>query len=536
MIRPSTRLLAAIWLALGFVLFRIGYAIVFTGASAGTQLVDLPGIELAGIFSHVTLLGPIGIEGLVRVVASSIPFALAIIGFGILSFFVGPEKIGKFALASKSNSLRALGVGLSVLPAIAEAAGRIARGVSYRSAPKRYSLLPLLETAISRANAVSETLLNKAESIPQSDRVVIPVSAFSEHLELRPGDALLVTGVTGSGKTTLLRSIAARAQEPKRQLPVTVFGYDSQLQPRIAASFSRYVSQQPRESFIEHRLDSSTQLAWLSEGEAVKHAISLALQAEPKLLVLDEPFASLDQASCAELNRQLSEFRTHGGIVVVSEHETQRVELPGARRIDLGQRQSQATVERTQPIVGSEELIEFEGTRIFQAELIALTGSNGVGKTSFLKRLLVAAEKKKLAARFVPERVEDLFLTQSLAEEFELSDKLSKSKPGTTQSNFTSMLPITPELSATHPRDLSTGTKLVLGLSIALALRPRLLLIDEPVKGLDVSAREQMAEVLGCVQETGCAIVFATHDKAFAALANNRVELKGVSSWSGSAL
>jgi energy-coupling factor transport system ATP-binding protein len=88
----------------------------------------------------------------------------------------------------------------------------------------------------------------------------------------------------------------------------------------------------------------------------------------------------------------------------------------------------------------------------------------------------------------------------------------------------------------THPRDLSAGTKLVLALSIALALRPQLLLIDEPVKGLDTHTRSLMAEVLACVQETGCAVLFATHDQAFAAKANKRIELEsGVRQWSGSA-
>ena len=77
----------------------------------------------------------------------------------------------------------------------------------------------------------------------------------------------------------------------------------------------------------------------------------------------------------------------------------------------------------------------------------------------------------------------------------------------------------------THPRDLSSGTKLALALSIAVAQRPKLLLIDEPVKGLDRAARNQMAQVLGCIQEMGCAIVFATHDKNFAAIADRVLTL-----------
>jgi ABC-type Mn2+/Zn2+ transport system ATPase subunit len=49
-----------------------------------------------------------------------------------------------------------------------------------------------------------------------------------------------------------------------------------------------------------------------------------------------------------------------------------------------------------------------------------------------------------------------------------------------------------------------------------LCHKPQLLLLDEPVQGLDSRSRAQLAETLRCVQETGCAIVFATHDLFFA--------------------
>ncbi len=535
MIKPSTRLIAAFWLAIGFVLFRVSYAITFTGATAGETLVELPGIKLAGIFSHVTLLGPIGLDGLVRSVLSALPFAIAILAFGVFSFFVGPEVIGKFALRSKSNFLRALGVGISVLPAIAESAQRISKALSYRSAPKRYALVPLLETAIARSSAVSEAMLPAAKVEPTSDRVAVSLEV-GQSLELKPADALVVRGATGSGKTTLLRSIAVRPLELARQGQVNIFGFSALTDPKSAASFSKYVPQQPRDLFLDWKLDPALQTAWLSEGEAVKHAISLALEAQPKLLVLDEPYASLDDESCDELNKQLAEYRKQGGILVVAEHETRRINLPDANELHLGELAQPGPVPRLTAVVGSEKVAEFEGTVIQQADLISLAGPNGVGKTSYLLRLLASAKAQKLEVRFIPERVEDLFLSQSLNQEFELSDKLSRSKPGTTRATFESLLPVPKDLGITHPRDLSAGTKLALALSIALAFRPQLLLIDEPVKGLDANTRSLMTEVLGCVQETGCAIVFATHDARFASIANKRVELaKGVSEWLQSA-
>lgn len=535
MIKPSTRLFAAIWLAVGFVLFRLVYAVVFSGASSGEVLVDLPGFGLGGIFSHVTLFGPIGVDGLLRTVASALPFAAAILAFGVISFFIGPEQIGRAAIRTKSNFLRALGVGVAVLPALAEAAKRISLALSYRSAPKRYALVPLLETAIARANAVSEALVVEKRLNPLNDEVLIAVDANTE-IRLRATEALLVRGVTGSGKTTLLRSIAARALDKNRQGSVNVFGFDAIENAQAAASFSKYVAQQPRDSFLDWKANASMETAWLSEGEAVKQAISAALATKPKLLVLDEPYASLDAESCITLNRQLAEYREQGGILVVAEHETQRIDIPNAKLLHLGTEVTPSLTPRTVAVVGRDLVSEFEGTQINQGDLICVLGPNGVGKTSYLKRLLAHAKNHRLNARFIPERVEDMFLAQSLEQEFVLSDRLSKSKAGTTRAAFESLLPLTKEMLLTHPRDLSAGTKLVLALSIALALRPQLLLIDEPVKGLDGITRSLMAEVLACVQETGCAVLFATHDQAFAAIAKKSVELgSGVKKWSDSA-
>ncbi len=535
MIKPSARLNAAFWLAVGFVLFRLVYAVTFTGASSGEVLVNLPGLRLGGIFSHVMLFGPIGADGLLRAITGALPFAAAILAFGVFSFFIGPEQIGRAAVKTKSNFLRAVGVGIAVLPAIAEAAKRIFLALGYRSAPKRFALVPLLETAIARANAISEALILEKRLDPLNDQVLISVDSNTQ-IRLSAKGALLVRGVTGSGKTTLLRSIAARALDKDRQGAVTVFGFDAITDTQSAASFSKYVSQQPRDSFLDWKVSSSLETAWLSEGEAVKQAISAALAANPKLLVLDEPFASLDAESCVALNHQLSEYRERGGILVIAEHETQRIDIPNAIELRLGTDPTPSIPARTVALVGRERVSEFEGTLINQGDLICVLGPNGVGKTTYLKRLLAHAKTKKLSVRFIPERVEDLFLTQSLANEFALSDKLSRSKPGTTQTAFESLLPLSDAMLITHPRDLSAGTKLVLALSIALALRPQLLLIDEPVKGLDSHTRSLMAEVLACVQETGCAVLFATHDQAFAAKANKRIELEsGVRQWSGSA-
>jgi energy-coupling factor transport system ATP-binding protein len=90
------------------------------------------------------------------------------------------------------------------------------------------------------------------------------------------------------------------------------------------------------------------------------------------------------------------------------------------------------------------------------------------------------------------------------------------------------MIPLSEPLLRTHPRDLSAGTKLALAIAMQLSYKPEILLIDEPVKGLDPIAREKTAEVLACVAETGCAVIFATHDEHFARSANTQIRISGV--------
>jgi ABC-2 type transport system ATP-binding protein len=60
---------------------------------------------------------------------------------------------------------------------------------------------------------------------------------------------------------------------------------------------------------------------------------------------------------------------------------------------------------------------------------------------------------------------------------------------------------------------LSRGHRAKLGLVAALSTRPELLLLDEPMLGLDVATKRMVfAEILGRVAEAGCTIVMSGHE------------------------
>ena len=75
----------------------------------------------------------------------------------------------------------------------------------------------------------------------------------------------------------------------------------------------------------------------------------------------------------------------------------------------------------------------------------------------------------------------------------------------------------------THPRDLSEGQRLALALAVLLVRRPPLLLLDEPTRGLDYTAKDRLIDSVRALAADGHAVVFATHDVELVAEVATRV-------------
>ena len=84
---------------------------------------------------------------------------------------------------------------------------------------------------------------------------------------------------------------------------------------------------------------------------------------------------------------------------------------------------------------------------------------------------------------------------------------------------------LTDDINGRHPYDLSGGEQQLAALDIVLATKPRLLLLDEPTKGLDAVLTAELVNRLRALAQEGVTIVIVSHDVEFAATVADRCSL-----------
>jgi len=153
------------------------------------------------------------------------------------------------------------------------------------------------------------------------------------HLSIAAGACVGLAGPSGSGKSLLLRAIADMERHDG-----SVF-LDGEAQERVAApQWRRQVGLMPAESAWwfdrvgDHFARSDTSawqrmgldekmLAWpvsrLSSGERQRLALLRVLANRPKVLLLDEPTANLDEVNAARVEALILAFRREAGAAVL---------------------------------------------------------------------------------------------------------------------------------------------------------------------------------------------------------------------------
>ncbi|MBP3249875.1 MAG: energy-coupling factor ABC transporter ATP-binding protein [Ruminococcus sp.] len=164
-------------------------------------------------------------------------------------------------------------------------------------------------------------------------------------------------------------------------------------------------------------------------------------------------------------------------------------------------------------------------------EIFCILGGNGSGKTTSLAAAAglikpyagtIKVFGKKLkeyknrslyrnCLAMLPQDVQTVFLKNTLREE--LSDV--SCDPKSLPYDITHLLD-------KHPYDLSGGEQQLAAMAKVLAAHPKLLLLDEPTKGLDPASKGKIIEVIKRLKENGVTICIVTHDVEFAASCADR--------------
>jgi energy-coupling factor transporter ATP-binding protein EcfA2 len=179
-----------------------------------------------------------------------------------------------------------------------------------------------------------------------------------------------------------------------------------------------------------------------------------------------------------------------------------------------------------------------------EGEFVALMGRNGSGKSTLLKQIVgllkpqqgqvtvagmdtrrVEVDDLIRIVGYVPQDPGSLLFSDTLAEELAFTRRAHGFPPDPAGSRQLLERLGLGDLVTRDPRDLSGGERQRAALAAILVADPRVIVLDEPTRGLDYAQKRALAELLAALRKEGRAVVLATHDVELAAACADRVVL-----------
>ncbi len=309
---------------------------------------------------------------------------------------------------------------------------------------------------------------------------------------------------------------------------------------------------------IGARIDASALVARLSMAEQQLVEIARALQAKARVLILDEPTASLTAQESDRLFVILRDLRSEGvGIIYISHRleelfqiadrvtvlrdgvaigteQMGAVDRPKMIRMMVGRELAAVFPKRVVPI--GDIALETDGLTVRRGEIVGLAGMVGSGRTEFAEGLfglrgsrVVRVNGHKhvvssvgqaiaLGIAYVPEdrRRNGLIMDMPVAPNITLADLAGMFlRPGRERAiaeKYCTRLQVKTASVMAQVKTLSGGNQQKVSLGRWLATNPKVLILDEPTQGIDVGAKAEIHQQMCTLAGEGIAILMISSE------------------------
>jgi len=433
-------------------------------------------------------------------------------------------------------------------------------------------------------------------------------------LEVAAGEIVALVGENGAGKSTLMKILAGieradsgevridgvpvtmRAPADAARLGVGIIHQELEVVDTLDIAGNVFLGREPRRGGPLHlldrrRMDADTErvlarigvrltprtpLHRLSTAERQLVAIARALSMDARLLVLDEPTASLASSDAERLFAVLRDLRARGTAIVYISHRLKEIERLADRAAVLRDGRNAGTllreaiasdrlvelmvgraVERTpsrEAVAAGPAVLAIEQVRtgrypaaevslsVHRGEVLGIAGLIGSGRSELAEAICgvgirvagrVLLDGRPLAIRsprdairhgicLVPEdrRRCGLVAAMRVRENVTLPALASYARVGLVAhrreaeaaGRATAALAVKAASIETTVATLSGGNQQKVVLAKWLALRPRVLVFDEPTQGIDVGARAEIHRLIHRLADEGAAVVLISSD------------------------
>lgn len=368
------------------------------------------------------------------------------------------------------------------------------------------------------------------------------VAEMANYFGIEPWFDRTVDSLSG-GQKQLINLASVMAMQPKLLL---LDEPTAQLDPIAASNFVRTLQKLNRELSLtiviaEHRMEELMQLCdrvLVMDGgkliaDTAPNRLSLSLPCDSPLLEALPSATRVYRAlesDAASGPAPLSEREGKNYIESNYEHGIRALDQPfanaPARKEILTVQDAYFRYERNAP-----DVLRGLSLAVREGESFCILGGNGAGKTTLLS--VLAGTLRCYSGRLtlfgkpyhkwrqqeagpggiatLPQDVQTVFMRDTVREELIGCEKAAAKLPCSLE-----------HLYDRHPYDLSGGEQQLVALARVLAAEPKILLLDEPTKGLDSFAKAGVLRVIRTLTQSGITVITVTHDIEFAARCADR--------------